>query len=63
MRTKLSKFVRAAARSADDLLLLLGAAALGRAAFLRWGEATAWAVAGAYCIVMALLLARGGRRK
>lgn len=46
---------------ADDLLLLLGAAALCRSAYLGIGEAAAWAVAGIYCIVQAVLVAKGGR--
>lgn len=50
-------------RGADDLLLLAGAAALCRGAFLQWGEAAAWGVAGAYCLAMAVLIARGGRKR
>ena len=61
MRDRLRAALRRLGGSVDDLLLLAGAAALCRAAY-RWsGEAAAWAVAGAYCILQAVLIARGGR--
>jgi len=46
----------------DDLLMLLGGAALVTAAAIAYGAAAAFATAGCWCIVMAWLVARARRK-